>query len=171
MQTLQDQNRLISPVFCFLLSNTGWQLFIGGSPTIIFPKMIWMDVYSKGGYWEVILDSIIVNGVEIVVSLSAILDSGTPTITGDPKTIATLFGHFSDHVQPNGRSVVYISCPAEDPDHPDPDLCVAGAIANPKIKEGGDPWILGLPLMKERITGWYFDRSEPQFQVGFADLV
>jgi Eukaryotic aspartyl protease len=74
-QTFVTQGQTSNPVFAMKLTSSGSELTIGGvNPDLYTGDFTYVPVV-KEGYWQIIFDSLNVNGQQVVGSNNAIVDS------------------------------------------------------------------------------------------------
>ncbi|KAL4252094.1 peptidase A1 family protein [Abortiporus biennis] len=90
-QTLVAQSRTTSPVFAFKLASTGSELLLGGTnPNLYTGEFTYASVLVKG-YWQVLMDSVNVNGKKPATYLQAVIDTGTTLIIGDSTSVRNFY--------------------------------------------------------------------------------
>ncbi|KAF8339055.1 acid protease [Cantharellus anzutake] len=181
--TLMQQGTVSQGVFAFYLSESGSELRLGGTDESLYSTPLqWIPVTQRF-YWRVGLDKVNVRGTEVVSGLSAIIDSGTTLIVGDPPTVREFYRHIPDSAiikgDVNNEFFTY-------PCHYDPRISVTfngasypigfnfGPVSNGSsqclggiVGLAGTPfWILGDIFMRSVYTAFNFDNAS----IGFARL-
>ena len=90
-QTLVENNQTSQPIFSFNLASNGSELFIGGVDPDKFTGEISHVPVTQVGFWQLDVDSLNVKGKEIAKNVSAIVDTGTTLMLGDPMTVAAIY--------------------------------------------------------------------------------
>jgi cathepsin D len=110
-QTLVSQGAVPEPVFAFKLASSGSELYVGGVNSALYRgPFTYLPVTKQvstsyelqttllrhhpcicQGYWQVTGDAIGIDGNEIVNTFSAIVDTGTTLILGDPSHVSQLY--------------------------------------------------------------------------------
>ncbi|KAI0081507.1 acid protease [Panus rudis PR-1116 ss-1] len=91
-QTLVAQGKTTQPVFAFKLAETGSELFLGGVNSKLYTGSFTYAPVTVQAYWQVNMDSVIVNNKTPVKGpVAAIIDTGTTLIIGDSKNVAALY--------------------------------------------------------------------------------
>lgn len=79
-QSLVAQNKTTKPVFGFKFAAEGSELFLGGTNTKLYTGDLAYTPVTHQGYWQVKMDSLTVNGKDVVSSAIAIIDTGTTLV-------------------------------------------------------------------------------------------
>ncbi|TFK76152.1 acid protease [Pluteus cervinus] len=90
-QTLISQGKTTKPEFSVKLSQEGSELFLGGTDEKLGTGVTAFSNVTDVAFWQVNMDSVDVNGTVAVQGLSAIIDTGTTLIIGDPTTVAQFY--------------------------------------------------------------------------------
>ncbi|KAJ3812930.1 acid protease [Lentinula aff. lateritia] len=90
-QTLVAQGVVTAPEFGVKLATTGSQLFLGGVDTALFQGDFTTNPVTQVGFWQIDLQSVNVNDKAVVSDLSAVVDTGTTLIVGDPDNVAAFY--------------------------------------------------------------------------------
>ncbi|KAF8897319.1 acid protease [Infundibulicybe gibba] len=91
VQTLIAQGKTTAPEFGVKLSTSGSELFLGGVDTGKFTGAFTQNSVTQVGFWQIALGSVNVNGRAVVSGLSAIVDTGTTLVLGDPQTVSKFY--------------------------------------------------------------------------------
>ncbi|KAF8327281.1 acid protease [Cantharellus anzutake] len=89
--TLIQQGCVRRSVFAFHLSECGSSLRLGGTDESIYKPPLTFNNVTSQLYWQVNLDGVNVGRNRAVSGLSAIIDSGTTVIAGDPDTVGQFY--------------------------------------------------------------------------------
>lgn len=89
-QTLISEGKTTKGVFEFKLSSSGAQLYIGGTDSSKHSGSFTYADITHEGYWQVELDSISVDGSEVIDSSSCIIDTGTTLLVGDHDAVQSV---------------------------------------------------------------------------------
>ncbi|KAN0111701.1 eukaryotic aspartyl protease [Russula decolorans] len=184
-QTLISEGVVTSQVFGLKLASSGSELLLGGTNSALFTgNFTWVPLTNES-FWLASFNSLSVNGTSVVENTTAIFDSGTTMIVGDPANIAKLFEAI-DGAQPAGNGTYSMPCtlntsisinvggkdvsisPASfnlGRVSPGSDLCIAGAAAA-NMTQGSNFWILGDVFLQNVYTAWDVGGS----RIGFATL-
>ncbi|KAJ3829455.1 acid protease [Lentinula raphanica] len=90
-QTLIAQGAVTASQFGVKLATSGSELFLGGVDTALFEGDFTNNPVTEVGFWQIDLQSVNVNGEAAVSDLSAIIDTGTTLIVGDPDNVAAFY--------------------------------------------------------------------------------
>ncbi|KAJ3715622.1 acid protease [Lentinula guzmanii] len=90
-QTLIAQGVVTAPEFGVKLATTGSELFLGGVDTALFQGDFTQSPVTQVGFWQIDLQAVNVNEKAAVTGLSAIIDTGTTLIVGDPDNVAAFY--------------------------------------------------------------------------------
>ncbi|KAI0068984.1 acid protease [Artomyces pyxidatus] len=90
-QTLIAQGKVTASEFGVKLAPSGSELFLGGVDTSLFTGSFAEIPVSPVGFWQIPLDAVNANGKAAVTGLTAIVDTGTTLIVGDPTTVANFY--------------------------------------------------------------------------------
>ncbi|KAJ6659450.1 hypothetical protein lerEdw1_018684 [Lerista edwardsae] len=178
MLDAEEKERFVS-----LSGKTGSVVTFGGIDESYYSGSInWIPV-TQQGYWQISLDSILVNGQEIACSggCQAIVDTGTSLLAGPPSGIGTIqnaigatpgqYGQYDINCSnlPNMPDVVFVIngiqyplTPSAYTNQDNPGECTSGF-----QNMSGDLWILGDVFIREYFS--VFDRGNNR--VGLAKAV
>ncbi|KAH9041268.1 acid protease [Lactarius pseudohatsudake] len=90
-QSLVSQGQVPVPVFSFYLSESGSELYIGGTNKVHYTGAFTYMTVTAQAYWEGSFDSISVNGKSIVRGKAAIIDTGTTQVIGDTRRVQAIY--------------------------------------------------------------------------------
>ncbi|KAI9444480.1 acid protease [Lactarius indigo] len=92
-QTLVSQGQVSVPVFSFYLSESGSELYIGGTNKDHYKGSFTYMPVTTLGYWQGPFDKISVKGRTVVRGgdFDAIIDTGTTQVVGDPENVQALY--------------------------------------------------------------------------------
>ncbi|KAH8986114.1 acid protease [Lactarius akahatsu] len=90
-QSLVSQGQVSVPVFSFYLSESGSELFIGGTNKDHYTGAFTYMPVTTHGYWQGSFDGISVNGKTVVGGQSAIIDTGTTQVIGDTQSVQAIY--------------------------------------------------------------------------------
>ncbi|TFK43185.1 acid protease [Crucibulum laeve] len=90
-QTAVAQGKPTASEFGVKLAATGSELFLGGVDTSLASGAFTQLPVTEVGFWQVNLDAVNANGRAAVSKLSAIVDTGTTLIVGDPTNVAKFY--------------------------------------------------------------------------------
>ncbi|KAH7919913.1 acid protease [Leucogyrophana mollusca] len=90
-QTLVAQGAVPEPVFAFKLAHSGSELRIGGVNSALYKGAFTYTNVTEPAYWQITVDGVSANGTQVLSNVSAIVDSGTSTISGDPASVEKLY--------------------------------------------------------------------------------
>uniref|UniRef100_A0A3Q3DSE7 Nothepsin n=1 Tax=Hippocampus comes TaxID=109280 RepID=A0A3Q3DSE7_HIPCM len=183
--SVMAQNSLDQPVFSFYLSRSksaDGELLLGGTDEALYHGPItWLPVTAKG-YWQILMDSVSVQGVSSFCprGCQAIVDTGTSLIAGPTVHILALqqligatptgIGEVSAavtscHIPPTwAPSVDIVSLCCRQEMLGDKELCLSGFQAVDIVSPQGPLWILGDVFLTEFYS--IFDRGNDR--VGLA---
>ncbi|KAI9059064.1 acid protease [Trametes sanguinea] len=182
---LISENQVKEPVFAFRLADQP-ELSLGGVNQDLFMGDITYTPVTHEGYWQVDVDTISVEGKNVLEKTPAIIDTGTTQIIGDKNSVAAFYAAIpgsadaSDTVQAGYYTIPCNSAPKVtltfggrsfavssdeirgEPLESDPSRCVGGVVAT----DDTEFWIIGDAFLKGVYT--VFDMGAKR--VGFADL-
>lgn len=187
---LISQGIVSNPVFGVRLANEGSELFLGGTNGELYQGDFTYTPVTKEGYWQVILDGIMLDGREVVSVTQAIIDTGSTLILGPAEVVEAIYGRIPGAIpalDPNGiKSGLYtVPCNFDmtialkfgkrafpiapsifnlGPVNGQPNRCYGGMASQSKIARF---WILGDTFLQNVYTAFDFGRKS----VGFASLV
>lgn len=184
-QTLVLQGAVPEPVFAFKLASSGSELYVGGVNSALYRGPFTYLPVTKQGYWQVTGDAIGIDGNEIVNTFSAIVDTGTTLILGDPSHVSQLYAVIN--ATEVGGGVYSLPCDAM----PNVTITLGGkpfALSAETFNFGkygssgntclggiagsdglGDLWILGDVFLRNVYTAFDVGLGNSS-SVGFADL-
>ncbi|KZT13266.1 acid protease [Laetiporus sulphureus 93-53] len=90
-QALMQENQIKNPVFAFKLGSDGPELMLGGINDDLHQGDITYTPVTQQGYWQVNIDGVSANGNKTLENVSAIIDTGTTLIIGNPDQVAQLY--------------------------------------------------------------------------------
>ncbi|KAH9166029.1 acid protease [Lactarius sanguifluus] len=90
-QSLVSQGQVSVPVFSFYLSESGSELYIGGTNKDHYTGAFTYMTVTAQAYWEGSFDSISVHGKSIVSGKAAIIDTGTTQVIGDTQSVQSIY--------------------------------------------------------------------------------
>ncbi|KAL0947626.1 hypothetical protein HGRIS_013714 [Hohenbuehelia grisea] len=188
IQFLADNNQLPEPVFAFKLAAEGSELSIGGTNPALFKGDITFTPVTQQAFWEIKMDSVAVDGNQVLGPADVIIDTGTTLVLGGFDQVAELYkkipgaqdasssvglGAFTFPC--NSTSAVSLSFGGKQfpisPDLfilgplPDGQNCV-GSIVGSSVAAGDASWIIGDRFLQNVYTIFDIGNS----QVGFAEL-
>ncbi|KAI0318418.1 acid protease [Amylostereum chailletii] len=173
-----------SPVFGFKLSDSGAELYLGGTNSKLYSGDFTYVPVTQEGYWQVALDAFSVNGDSVVSSTSSIIDTGTTLIIGDTASVKSVYAQI-DGSKASDDGTYTIPCDFSTPVSItfagkefsiDPSTftvgqassgssdCVGGLAGDDDI--GSEFWIVGDVFLRNVYTAFDVGNS----QVGFATL-
>ncbi|KAH9041264.1 acid protease [Lactarius pseudohatsudake] len=95
-QNLVSQGQVSTPVFSFYFSESGSELYIGGTNQALYTgSFTYMPVIIRG-YWEGLFDSISVDGKTLFGPGRAIIDTGTTQVIGDTRSVQAIYDQIPD---------------------------------------------------------------------------
>ncbi|KAH8997787.1 acid protease [Lactarius hatsudake] len=99
-QSLVSQGQVPVPVFSFYLSESGSELFIGGTNQDHYTGAFAHMPVTTQGYWQGSLDGISVNGKTVVSGQGGIIDTGTTQVIGDTQSVQAIYDaiHGSNYI-------------------------------------------------------------------------
>jgi cathepsin D len=74
-----------------LLAESGSVLYLGGVDSSVVDGNLNTVPVTQEGYWQVDMDSVNVGGSPAVSSLSAVIDTGTTLVVGDPDSVSQFY--------------------------------------------------------------------------------
>ncbi|KAF9220099.1 acid protease [Gyrodon lividus] len=111
-QTLVTEGQIDEPVFAFSLAAYGAELYIGGTnPEMYIGDFTWVLV-THPGFWQVSIDSIVVNGQNVLTNFAGSLDTGSVFIYGPPSDVATLYAAIGGTPIPGYDDFYFFPCDA-----------------------------------------------------------
>ncbi|KIJ67155.1 hypothetical protein HYDPIDRAFT_84279 [Hydnomerulius pinastri MD-312] len=179
-----EQHAVPEPVFSFKLADNGSELLLGGKNPKLYKGPITYTPVVNQSYWVIDVQSVSANETQVLGNLSAIVDSGTSLITGDSKSIATLYETLNGTVFPGQQGFYTLPCDSlpsitfkiahksftyspDDynlgPINDTSNECLSAISANDGLQ---GRWILGDIFMRNYYTIFDMGRN----RVGFADL-
>ncbi|KAH7917716.1 acid protease [Leucogyrophana mollusca] len=90
-QTLVTEGALPEPVFAFKLGRAGSELRIGGVDSALYKGAFTYANVTKQAAWEINVNEINANGTQVESNATAVIDSGTSGIQGDPAAVEKLY--------------------------------------------------------------------------------
>ncbi|KAG6902288.1 hypothetical protein C0995_001898 [Termitomyces sp. Mi166 len=90
-QTLVAQKKTTAPQFSFKLSESGSELYLGGTDSELYTGTLSQAPVVQQGFWQVDLDAVNVGGKPTRTGLSAIIDTGTTLVFGDLNSVKSLY--------------------------------------------------------------------------------
>ncbi|VDB98852.1 unnamed protein product [Peniophora sp. CBMAI 1063] len=108
-QTLVSSGAVTDSVFGFKLSDSGAELYLGGTNDDLVGGDFTYVPVTQEGYWQVDMDGFSVGGSQAVSSTSAIIDTGTTLIVGDSQSVASAYESISG-AQDNGDGTYTVDC-------------------------------------------------------------
>ncbi|CAL1715400.1 unnamed protein product [Somion occarium] len=187
VQTLIAQGKTTDPVFAFKLTSVGAELSVGSINNTLYTGDFTQVPVTRQAYWEVNMDGILINATQVVDQRSAIIDTGTTLVIGDPKGVQSLWdsvpgaknasetiglpGFYTFPCDPPPRIEFIFGCKAfllspktynlgrVSAGSPD---CVGGIVA----QSGLSFWAVGDVFLQNVYTSFDFGSNS----VGFADL-
>ncbi|KAF8338740.1 aspartic peptidase domain-containing protein [Cantharellus anzutake] len=111
--TLVQQKALSQNLFAFYLSaylSGVGSLHLGGLDPSIYHDPITYTPVTRQHWWQVGLDSVNVNGAAVGSNLSAVVDSGTTYILGDPDTVEKLYNAIGGAPLENSNGMYTYPC-------------------------------------------------------------
>ncbi|KAH9175891.1 acid protease [Lactarius sanguifluus] len=191
-QTLVAQGRVTLPQFAFKLSNTGAELFLGGTNSNLYNGSFTYVPVTKQGYWQTILTGIFINDCPdfLLNQTSVIIDTGTTLIIGNENDVKAIYAKIpgSQPGPDSGLEEGFFTIPCNSGTvvsfefglkrfpvswstfnlgqvSAGSDLCVGGIVYYPSL-DFLDFWIIGDVFLQNVYT--VFDVGENL--IGFADL-
>ncbi|XP_071387445.1 pepsin A-like [Centroberyx affinis] len=106
-----NQAKIPQNMFSMYLSSSveGSMLILGGTdPQYYSGSINWVPVYGATGFWNIVIDSITINGNTVACSGSceAIVDSGTSLIIGPNRDISNINGWVGAYTGQFGNAIV-----------------------------------------------------------------
>ncbi|KAF9220183.1 acid protease [Gyrodon lividus] len=90
-QSLLTQGQIDEPVFAFNFAGPGPELYLGGTnPDVYTGDFSYAEVIEQG-YWQVNMDSVVVNGEVFLTNVNSIIDTGGELIQGFPEDVAIFY--------------------------------------------------------------------------------
>ncbi|KAH9066521.1 acid protease [Lactarius vividus] len=191
-QTLVAQGRVTLPQFAFKLSNTGAELYLGGTNSNLYNGSFTYVPVTKQGYWQTTLDGVSINDDPdfLLNQRSVIIDTGTTLIIGNKSDVEAIYAKIPGY-QPgpvSGLDEGYFTIPCNSSTivsfdfglkqfpvswstfnlgrvSEGSDSCVGGIIYSPSL-ENLTFWIIGDVFLQNVYT--VFDVGKNL--IGFADL-
>ncbi|KAI9444478.1 acid protease [Lactarius indigo] len=181
-QSLVSQGQVSTPVFSFYLSESGSELYIGGTNQDLYTGSFTYMPVTTQGYWQGLFDGIFVNGRTVIGREPAIIDTGTTQVIGDSRSVQAIYTQIPGSKYA-GSGIWTIPCSSNTsisikfsgkafsvspstfnlgPDFPGSKDCVGGFGAG----DGIGFWIIGDVFLRNVYTA--FDLGENR--VGFASL-
>jgi len=182
-QNIVDQGLVDSPVFSFFYSKEGegvGELEFGGIDASKYTGDLFYVPVSSKTYWEVELDSIQIEGVNVTTVTKAIIDTGTSLLVGPTDEVAAIAklvgakplikGEFTIDCD-KGKNIditlngkVFTLQPG-DVVIPDQNLCLFAMSGQDIPAPNGPLWILGDPWLRTFYTVFDYGASP---RLGFA---
>ncbi|KAG7530340.1 hypothetical protein FFLO_05112 [Filobasidium floriforme] len=92
--TLINQGAVNSPVFSFALSQSGAELYLGGTDSAKYSGSITYTPVTQQAYWTVTQNAATVNGKQVVGSRGSVIDTGTTLIYTNAADAQAFYGGF-----------------------------------------------------------------------------
>jgi len=89
--TLISSKAVASGEFGFKLSSSGAVLYLGGVDSSSSSGDLKTVKVTQKGYWQVDMDAVTVGGKQAVGTTSAIIDTGTTLVVGDPTSVSKFY--------------------------------------------------------------------------------
>ncbi|KAG9310420.1 aspartic peptidase domain-containing protein [Chiua virens] len=89
--SLVSQGKVEDPRFAFKLSPSGAELHIGGVNHHLYTGNITYTPVTQKAYWRVMMDSVQVNGRQVLGNVDSIIDTGTTLIIGHMLDVSALY--------------------------------------------------------------------------------
>ncbi|KAF8550135.1 acid protease [Imleria badia] len=109
-QTLISERQVNDPVFSFMLSSVGGELYIGGSNPAEYIGGFSYTPVTLPGYWQVTMDNVQVNGHTILTNVDTIIDTGTALVIGHPDQVKKLYKNLGGTPVNNSPGVYAFAC-------------------------------------------------------------
>ncbi|KAF9010784.1 aspartic peptidase domain-containing protein [Cyathus striatus] len=106
-QTAIEQGKTSSGEFAFKLSDSGSELYLGGTNSRLYTGSFTYVPVTSVGFWEVDIDALGVNGKNVIDGLSAIIDTGTTLIVGDHVNVANFYSRVPGSKKKGGAGGYY----------------------------------------------------------------
>jgi len=90
-QTLVSQGAVPEPVFAFKLAHSGSELRIGGVNSALYKGAFTYTNVTEPAFWQIAVDGVSANGTQVLSNVSAVVDSGSTTISGDAASVEKLY--------------------------------------------------------------------------------
>ncbi|XP_070758164.1 pepsin A-like [Enoplosus armatus] len=177
-----NQGKIPQNMFSMYLSSSveGSMFILGGTdPSYYTGSIKWIPLYHATNYWNILIQSITINGNTVACSASceATVDSGTSVIIGSGQDINNINGWLGASTNQNGEGLVTCSSTNLLPDIVfningysfalPPSAYVMKSASGCTTGFAPGPWILGEVFMRQFYTA--FDISNNM--VGFAQAV
>ncbi|KAF9221225.1 acid protease [Gyrodon lividus] len=179
---LVAQGQTDEPVFAFSFTATGPELYLGGTNQAMYTGDFTYAQLIELSYWQVNMDSIVVNGQTLLSDVACIIDTGSNLIHGHPKEVQVLYEATGGIPEPVDNRFYAFPCddvpsvsfifggtsfpmPAEafnmGPSPSVPLYCIGAIMAS-----NAPHWVIGTTFLKNVYTA--FDVGN--LRVGFATL-